>query len=242
MSLFLSSFKKTQITFEIRYDEAFLLWDRTGSLFHSLSSHFKDIRSHTASPNQTIFYGDRRFVLSVGLERASITDHLPDQKNDKTFEIFEAFVSNVTLQLELQSLKRIGTRFLYTIDCKDLSVAHEKMKNFLLLSYPSGPLFNVSAHTIKPTYKIEVDNDDLGYIAQLYVSERKFDFNPSPEIASFDIEVPNKKLVQLVLDLDFITKKPMLIESFDALTWLKGWQKAIGRDADKFLSARFSDV
>jgi hypothetical protein len=50
------------------------------------------------------------------------------------------------------------------------------------------------------------------------------------------LEKTEKGSHEVVLDIDFSTKKPIATESFETKSWLQGWNKTITRDADAFLS------
>jgi hypothetical protein len=60
-------------------------------------------------------------------------------------------------------------------------------------------------------------------------------FIPPPDASVAGLEKVEKQMFHLILDLDFYSKKPMASESFDAKSWLMGWNRAITRDADASL-------
>jgi hypothetical protein len=80
------------------------------------------------------------------------------------------------------------------------------------------------------------DDGELGYVLQLYTGEIKFEFNPAPDVVALDVKVEDKTTHQLIIDLDFMTKKPIKVESFDVNHWLIGWQRAVNRDTDDMLN------
>ena len=55
----------------------------------------------------------------------------------------------------------------------------------------------------------------MGYIAQVYPEQRMLDIAPPPDALAFGIEGSRKSANELVVDLDFMTKKPMPTESFE---------------------------
>lgn len=62
---------------ELRYSNAFILWDRAGAMWTELKSGFRDFDAQNVGPNQVVFHGDGRYSLNVSLDRAAITDHKP---------------------------------------------------------------------------------------------------------------------------------------------------------------------
>ena len=230
-----SSFHQHQLISELRYHEAFAIWDRAGALWQELGSRFKVFKSSSVAPNNVTFFGDDRYTLSVGIERASIVDNKPEGSNERSLELFSFFAHTVIGILSINVFERVGTRFIYSIDFKTLREAQKKAEESVPYRVPKKKLFNISPESLSPSFKIEGDDGELAYVAQIYAREHKLDFRPPPDVAALGLSKMEKSLFQLVLDLDFSTKKPMPTESFDALTWLTGWNKIVRRDADAFL-------
>jgi len=232
----LSAFRRTQVILEVRFDEAYLLWDRAGAIWSVIARQFKAIKHTGVAPNQATFFGDDRFAMAVALDRASITDHRPQGSLDRTFDVFAAFIENVAGGLNLPAFTRVGNRYLHAIDCKSMEDARRKAQAMFPSAAPQKKLFTLDASSIAPALKIEGDDGELGCTAQVYPNEQKIDFTPPPDVAAMGVEKTQKTLYQLVFDIDFYTKKSVKVESFEPKAWLMGWQKTISRDADAFLS------
>jgi hypothetical protein len=232
----LSAFRRIQISFELRFDPAYLLWDTTGAMWQSVKRLFKTFKHQQVSPNETSFIGDGRFVLTVSLDRAVITDHTPAGAASAAVEVMSTFSDIVVSQLRIPVLNRIGTRVIHSIKCKSAEEARQKAAEAVPLSVAGNEFFGISESTFSPHLKIDASDGELGYTVQLYISEKKFEFEPPPEFATaLNLDRRSETIDELLLDMDFFTKKPMPIESFDARVWLNGWNKAIARDTDKFL-------
>jgi hypothetical protein len=238
-SLPFASFEKQDITFELRFSQAFALWDRAGALWRSVGSNFTKLVHAKVSPNDILFTADARYTLNVALDRAAITDSLPERRPEKCFDLMSSFAAAVIDILEVQTLERIGTRFKYALPCSSLDDARAKVADLGLVAVPQKMMFNVNASNVGPSFKIEGDDGEIGYIVQIYPHQRKFEFTPSPEMRALNIEVAEKTLYEVMLDLDFSTKKPMPVESFNAKSWLAGWHKVVNRDAEAVLSMGF---
>lgn len=233
-----SSFRRKQIAYELRYDNAYLLWDRTGWIWTHLKSHVGNLTTNTVSPNRTVFFADGRYSLSVSLDRASIIDERPEASADSTFELITAFSEIVLSGLEVAILTRAGTRFQYSIECRNLNEAKNIVNSMHMTVNPNKKLFNIEPASIAPAYKVEVNDGALGYIFQAYAQELVLQLEPLPDIISLIGAAEKKVTSQFVIDIDFMTKNPLPVESFDAKTWLSGWQKAINRDMDAMLNLR----
>jgi hypothetical protein len=231
----LSSFQRTQITLELRFEEAFVLWDTTGAVWETVRRQFKTLKHAHISPSQTAFNGDNRFALIVALDRAVITDHKPSGGATSTFDVMSKFAETVLHMLQVTVLKRVGTRFIYSLRCKDAEDARAKLAKALPLSFGGAEFFNVKPERAAPLLKVDVGDGELGYTVQLNANERKYEFAPPPEVSVLNLELHDETFHELVLDFDFFTTRPMPTESLDIRVWLSGWNKAIGRDADHFL-------
>jgi hypothetical protein len=230
-----SSFRRTQAIFEVRFEAAYVLWDRSGLIWKSVGRNFKKLRHQNITPNQMTFFGDDRFSMAVELERASITDHRPQGGIDGTIEVLAAFGEQVIEILDVKALTRVGNRYQYSIECKSLEEARRKAQATIPYAVPKKKLFSIEPAQIGPNLKIEGDDGELAYLAQIYHREQKVELAPPPEYVTLGLERVEKIKYELTLDIDFFTKKSIPVERFQAKSWLLGWHKTIVRDADAFL-------
>lgn len=221
----------------MRYDEAFLLWDRSGELWSSARTLFSRLKMNQAVPNQTTFIADDRYVLNVMINRTGVTDYRPSGSSEKIAETIATFADLVAKTLELSVLTRVGTRYQYSMKCKTIEEARAKAAE-AIPAFATGPrLFNIEPTSCGPSMKIEGDDGELAFVAQLYAQEKKYEFNPPPDVSEASgLERTEQSTFELVLDFDFSTKKPIPVSAFNAHSWLVGASKSISRDADLFLN------
>jgi hypothetical protein len=224
-ALLFSSFRRTQAIFEVRFEGAYLLWDKTGVLWTAIGSNFKTFRRSNITPNEQTFFGDDRFTMAVSIERASITDNQPHGTVDKTIETFADFVGKALEILEVDVLTRVGNRYLYCIECKSMADARQRVREAIPHAVPQKNLFSLQPAFATPSFKIDGDDGELAYVAQLYQREQKIEFSPPPEAAAIGVEKTEKAIYQVVFDIDFSTKKPIPTEGFDAKLGYKGGTK-----------------
>lgn len=213
-----------------------MLWDHAGSLWSDIRSLFKDFKHRQVTPNEVFFHADGRFDIVVALERFAITDYDPKGSIDRTAEVASQVYRCVTRHLGLRVFTRIGTRMYYVLEFKTPEEARRKAREFGLTYVPPVPLFGVVPGSVSPTFKVDVDDGEIGYTAQLYTVERKMDFNPPPEFANSPIKRIEDTRHELMLDVDFFTKKPIGVESFEMTEWLAGWNRAANSDMNKLLN------
>jgi len=231
----LSSFRRSQVTLELRFDEAFVLWDRAGALWEAVRRQFRTLKHSQVTPNQTTFTGDNRFTLVVSLDRAVITDHKPSGGTTATLDVMSKFAEVVLQHLEVPVLKRVGTRIIYSLRCKTSDEARAKLAEAMPLSFGEATFFNIKPTQFSPHLKIDVSDGELGYTVQFHKNEKKYEFDPPPEVSDLNLEPRNEAIEELTLDFDFFTTQPIPTESFDVRVWLAGWNKSLSRDADNLL-------
>ena len=130
-----------------------------------------------------------------------------------------------------------------TLEFKSLEDARKKAQDFGWAALPTKSLFRIEPRSVGPTFKLEVDDGELAYVAQIYPQEQKVAFLTTPDAAAvFGLKDVKKERYDLILDLDFATKKPVRMESFDTMSWLAGWQRAINQDAETFLNLKVYPV
>jgi hypothetical protein len=231
----LSSFQRAQFTLELRFDEAFILWDRTGVLWQAIQRQFRTLKHTQVSPNQTSFTGDDRFGLIVGLDKAIITDHRPSGGASGTVDVMSRFVEAVIEHLHIAVFNRVGSRLIHRLRCKDAEEVRARLAQALPMKFGSREFFSVKPDRISQHFKLDVSDGELSYTFQLYASERKFDFEPPPEMAGVGLEPLHDTINELMLDIDLFTAKPLPTESFDAKVWLSGCSKMVSADTDRLL-------
>jgi hypothetical protein len=231
-----SGFRRNQAILELQFSERALpLWDRAGELWSAITEGFKETKLRSAAPNQTIFVGDGRYVMEVTLEKASITDHNPQGSAETTFDVFKAFADKTLATLNVRVLKRVGNRYLFTLQCKSREDATAKLKRALPGFIPTAPLFSFEPNEIIPSLSLEGDDAEIGCHFKLYQREAKVEFDPPPDTTALGVEKIDKSSFDLVLDLDMFTRQAIPVESWEPKSWLQGTYRTITRDADALL-------
>jgi hypothetical protein len=232
-----SSFRRSQAILELQFAERALpLWDRSGELWSAITKGFKAATLRSAAPNQTIFVGDGRYTMEVTLEKASITDHNPQGSAETTFDVFKAFADNALATLNVRVLKRVGNRYLFTLQCKSREDAAEKLRRALPNFIPTKPLFSFEPSEIIPGLTLEGNDGEVGCHFKLYQREAKVEFDPPPDTSALGVEKIDKTSFDLVLDLDMFTRLTIPVESWEPKSWMQGTYRTMTHDADALLS------
>ena len=85
MTLSFSDFRPILFVFEVRYPEAFLLWDRAGQVATQLQARYPVSRLNSAEPGKIVFICDRTKEITWQLDRLIIIDHRPGSAKLEAF-------------------------------------------------------------------------------------------------------------------------------------------------------------
>lgn len=108
----LSDFKIRQVIFEIRYDDAYILWDRAGAVSSDLTRIWPNLKLAEGTPNQQSLRSDDASI-QTGIASSNVVLIQPDnivQFSEQIEETLRIWVAS----LEINKFSRIGTRVIYS--------------------------------------------------------------------------------------------------------------------------------
>lgn len=231
--LSLDQFKIDRVVLELRYANALLLWDKSGSLWHRIEIKHPNLKVVAAQPNQTVFNLGDEYQLSVLLERASILSVEPDKDLSGFEGLADDITEAITNVLDVVTFDRIGYRVTYFRPTKDAAEAVSLLLGTGLTSPPEGRLFNVDSATHSTTFVARYEDKERGALVRLESEGRKLEFEPpfglkrlSP-ISEIDYGV--------TLDVDLYTTAPVRRGQFKASEWIRQASHLVRRDVQRFL-------
>src|SRR5271165_73386 len=116
--LTIDDFKPFSVTCELRYQNAYLLYDRTGQILEDLRTHFSDLEVSNASPAQTAFTAEEG-SFTLELTACRVTTPSAEKGGERFAKHCKTFFEVVATQLEINVYKRIGLRYIARRDYKD---------------------------------------------------------------------------------------------------------------------------
>ena len=71
-----------QAAFEVRFDDAFLVWDRSGSVWKQVIAIYKDLKATHVEPSKVLFErrGDHELQLGLETRRLGVAGMRPDSR------------------------------------------------------------------------------------------------------------------------------------------------------------------
>ncbi|MBZ5503364.1 MAG: hypothetical protein LAN59_14225 [Acidobacteriia bacterium] len=232
MPLTVSDFEVRQVTCELRYPEAYLVFDKTGDIFHHLSGKFTNLHSDSPTPTQTQMTADEG---TIGLEftAARLTTNEPDSGLERFASNCKTFFDFAVNKLEISIFTRIGLRLVLhkIFDTADGPIA--ALNSLRLLGTGTETRFGASSQLSELTMRWE--GKDLGATMRLKAESGSLDAKFPPELGMAQRSV-HKEFHHLVLDIDYYTVAIVERAQWDPATWIAQSARIMRKEADRFLT------
>ena len=115
MPLSVADFKVKFAVCELRYENAYLLFDRTGQVCHEARALYTDCNVLSAAPNQTFFQANEG-SFALELAQCRFSTFTPDSTLEKFAVHCKGFFDSVARHLDVRAFTRIelGCSFVRT--------------------------------------------------------------------------------------------------------------------------------
>jgi hypothetical protein len=230
--LTIDEFKLLRSVCEIRYANAFLIYDRTGQILRELSDSFTNLNVASPGPNQTLFVSDEgNFGLEV--TKSHFIADTPNPKLEHFALHCNTYFDAITKLLEVKVFTRIGLRTVWRKEFKTEEEAQEALSSIDLLNLKPGPRFAVTG---SPTEVIVRWQDkEFGILMRLQAGVVELDAE-----LPFDLKEPSeskihKKIISLALDVDYYTIAPVERAQWTPAEWIPQKARLIRKELDKIL-------
>lgn len=230
--LALSDFKADRQIFEARFPQSFLLWDRSGQIWTSISKIFENLRMVNAVPNNTQFENTSFYlVVEPGLLRIAA-------KDDKPFHEFEKYADSffriVVESLEIQLFDRLGLRTIWARQFPTMPEALEALRSLHTFHEFKAESFGIEATSANYDAKTSWEGERNGAIFGLRVEKRHY--NPQvPWEARSHIDISTKDKHLLIVDVDYFTVPKLRRDQVDAKEWINSSQRVVKKGLAKEL-------
>jgi hypothetical protein len=234
LSLNLDQFTAWNATFEVRYDTAFLFWDRSGSIWAEVKKRYPEATVEQASPNQVRISVDDRTSAAASVDKAHFT--VVNPKNDlRELQSFSKVLFPPLLRyLDVSSLTRVGLRVVYgkrfdgRKEAADFVSAHSPIPKL------KGKHLNVDGIVFEPEMYFQYEGDVLGFSIRIKAHQTKMTLAVPVEFQDA-LKENRAERSYVTLDVDYYAHGITPITSFDASAIIEGWLHVIRRDIGKVL-------
>lgn len=229
----ISEFVLQRALLEIRYDPAYLHWDRAGELWRTAAKQWPGLKNTKAEPNSTAFKWKNRYEFGALVERAHVSSTYPQEFLDEFYEVIDVFIGFVVGTLEIENFNRIGFRIGFIKKYESLQEAIASFIDLGLLDVPEGKQFGIDGSIVSPSYQVGWEGDELGVTVRVNVVTEKVDFDVSPGLR--DIKSVHYEDYTLVYDVDYHTTASTSVGQLKPLEWAKSIMRVVRRDAANYL-------
>jgi hypothetical protein len=219
-------FQTEQVTVELRYPAAVLLWDETGKIWSQVLGHFPELKPVTLVPNQQIFESVHLRV-STELEALRVLARGP-KPEIRGAEVAQALFEICSKRLNLWTFNRIGLRVIRSR--KFATIREATADALLLLPDRITRSLRESAQITALNVGLRQETDVAGLIAGVRAEEREIKVNFPWEVANRVPEELAKQFTKenvVIIDSDYYTIGATQAESLNLVEWSKQGERFI---------------
>ncbi len=234
--MILDSLKLRNVIVQLRYADAFELWDRAGAVGREFCNIWPDLQLLEGQPQQQSLKGPG-VQIQTGFNQATLTltgsnsfDQRKQQQIKDTFEIWRKI-------LGLEEVKRISTRAIYVKELASIKELNSELINLNMVHWPTEKVFDQPMDAELNTFEIAYKFEDANSFAFLRLKTELIKFEADLDPDFVDEPEIRKTKNRLVLDFDRGLLGSVNAEKFRMDDWIKGFQHLMRRDIGKVIKA-----
>lgn len=217
---------------ELRYENAYLIYDLTGHIFHELKDSFTELSVVNAAPDQSSFSSEEGSLI-LTLNSSRFVSEYPESTLEKFAAHAQRFFEVLCDQLDLKVFTRIGLRVIWKRNFKSHDESKRALAFMKLNSLGPDARFGVPGEPEEVLFRWE--GTQSGAMLRLKAETGKIDVVLPPEL-----EDPNPKIHKaingLTLDVDYYTVAPVERSQWNASAWIPQSVRIIKKEADAVVS------
>jgi hypothetical protein len=230
-ALTIDDFKPFSMACELRYKNAYLIYDHTGRVIEDVRESFTDINVSTSSPQQTSWVtNEGTLTLELGACRFIATR--PDKNTEKFATHCKAFFDAVTRHLQIGVFTRIGLRPIFRKEFKTEDESKAALAAMKLANLKPTKRFNSSDNPTEVMFRWE--DSQIGAFVRLKAETMETKLTVPPELRDAVPKI-DKKVNGLTLDIDYYTVAPVEREQWNCQEWVSQKLRIIDREVDGIL-------
>lgn len=230
----IADFKTNRFTFELRFPEAHILWDRAGAITTALKHDLPGLEVVDGTPAKVSLSLKPNVEMVLELGKAFIIVHHPKRNAEDLITYSEVLTRNLIEILGIHLFNRVGTRLIYQKDYASINDATAQLVSFGMVSLPTCKFFNQQGAPKQGGISFSWEGEAIGVRVRLATETERLEFSPSPP-HSGRLEPVNKTEHLLYADVDIFSVKDVLKEQLKVDDWIKNAVHMSNRDLKHFL-------
>lgn len=236
--MLLEDFKLEKAAFEVKYENALLLWDRSGALWTAVGTVLDAVKMVQAQPNLTVFIAGKNKELFCGLDSTRVIEHRPSLRLAEFSKCVDDLFPLVFRTLEIRSLTRVGFRLIFFRKCADISEASTLVLGLGYLVAPRKHTFGAEAAPLFPEFSFRFKSTARSTTFRVRADERRLELTMPREIdvAAFGT-IERNTITQegIVLDVDHSANGTVLVDQLRPSEFVNTALHVLRRDGESLL-------
>ena len=229
--LTIDDFKPSNVTCELRYKNAFLIYDRTGQVIEDVRESFTDINVSASSPQQTTWTTNEG-TLVIELGACRFTSNRLDKSGEAFAKRCKAYFDAVTHRLEIGMFTRIGLRQILTKEYQTVDEARVALASMMLVNLNPTKRFNSSDSATEVLFRWE--DSQIGAVVRLRAETAEIKASIPFELQDVVPKI-DKRINRLTLDIDYYTVAPVDRDQWNSQEWVTQKLRVIRKEVDGIL-------
>jgi hypothetical protein len=222
------------LIFELRYPNAYRLWDTAGSIWASAMHRWPALTLREAAPNQQRFSLENRAELSIHLDRAFVRTAGSKLTLDDLIPYCRFIADDALPLLEISTFTRVGFKPTFVKEYQSMDDAVKDFFSTGMVKQIVGKNFGIDGKSDSPTVTMRFEGEYLGCMTTL-LARRRMTRLEVQTIGDEDFEPATKEHLELVYECDYFTKGDMTSGQLKASEWIEDAMHVIRRDSHVIL-------
>lgn len=231
--MLLDRFSFDSLVLQIRYANAYELWDRAGAISRAMCEIWPDLDLAKGQPNQQMLVS-QAVTIESGIKHSTVTLNRiwNAQKNQQLKETFEAWRDI----LGIKEFTQVSSRVKYFREFDSLKEANAYVLGLNLVTWPTEKVFDQPMDGDKNGIDVRFRFEDSKSFSLVRIHAEQISYEVKLDPAFVPDQAEIKKLrFQAVVDFDRGVLGSIAVREFRIEDWLKGFSHVIKRDLDKVI-------
>jgi hypothetical protein len=229
--LSISDFSVALAVCELRYANAYRIFDRTGEIMETVSDSFSDLLPVSNTPQQSTF-SSKEGTCALELSQCRFMT----ERRDPDPEVFgghcKTFFGAVVDALGIRVFSRVGLRIIFRKEFGSLQEAKTALTSCNLSGLKPGMRFGASEHWDEAMFRWE--GVKIGGLMRMKAEKREIHVGLTGEAQDGDTRI-DKVSTGVTVDVDYYTVAPVEPSQWDPATWVPQSMRIIRKEVDRIM-------
>jgi hypothetical protein len=225
-----------QAAFEVRFEEACLLWDRAGVVWDDTLKVIPNLKRQHTEPSRVVFatLNKPQMELSIEIARLGVIEHQPDKRLEGFSEIVSKFADIAIPALGVAQYLRVGLRLIFAKEFSTPEAAAEAVLATGVIKEPVTPQLGITTPILQPECAYRREDGKNGFGFRFKAETLNFEFRPAFGWSDFSEPISRTKH-RVNLDVDCYIQAPVSAETMRFVDWISQTFHIIKRDASSLI-------